>query len=402
MLAVPYFQVSMSFDDISRYLTLVNEMPGASAMNWRIEELFQRDIDWWRVQHKIVPYLKQQEQPHFFNSLTIALVPVRNNSISEFSDTGWNPPTLQSEESFEDGDVHHFGPVSCGYWAKWSHPAEDNARLGQICWNTQEVCGVAIDGQHRLAAIKELGATGATSSVPVILVVLHPKLGFAHRERADVIDTLRRLFIDLNKHAQKVSRARQILLDDRDPASICVRAFIGEQLTVGDTELDSSPPVLPLSFVDWHSEQARFDEGPYLTTILGADWSIAKVLNIRPFEDPMAHDDIDRLISRLESRLEIALTEAHARLTECRRYDRPFGFNDEQLDSIATGFRAKWCAPLIHLFTRLSPYSELIRLRKSQGTLSPEFANWYALTRIFAAIEARRVPGRPPVSPRTT
>ena len=48
--AVPYFQVSMSFDDISRYLTLVSEMPGAAAMNWRVEELFQRDIDWKRVQ----------------------------------------------------------------------------------------------------------------------------------------------------------------------------------------------------------------------------------------------------------------------------------------------------------------------------------------------------------------
>ena len=44
--AVPYFQVSMSFGDISTYLNLVSEMPGASAMNWKVEELFQRDIDW--------------------------------------------------------------------------------------------------------------------------------------------------------------------------------------------------------------------------------------------------------------------------------------------------------------------------------------------------------------------
>ena len=217
-----------------------------------------------------------------------------------------------------------------------------------------------------------------TSNVPVILVVLHPTLGYAGQGVAGVIETLRRLFIDLNKHAQKVSRARQILLDDRDPSSICVRTFIGSQLTSGEDELTSSTPTLPLSLVDWHSEQARFDDGPYVTTILGTDWAIAKILNIRPFEDPMAHDQIDRLITRLE-RLDITLADARTRNGECRKHERPFGFSDADLAVIADGFRAKWCAPLIHLLTRLIPYRELIDLRRSRDTLRPEFANWYAL-----------------------
>ena len=212
----------------------------------------------------------------------------------------------------------------------------------------------------------------------MILVVLHPTLGYVGKGVTAVIETLRRLFIDLNKHAQKVSRARQILLDDRDPSSICVRAFIGSQLTSGDDELTSSTPRVPLSLVDWHSEQARFDDGPYVTTILGTDWAIARILNIRPFEDPMAHDQIDRLITRLE-RLDITLTDARSRNDECRKHDRPFGFSDDDLGVIAKGFRAKWSAPLIYLLTRLSPYRELIDLRRSRDTLRPEFANWYAL-----------------------
>ena len=81
---------------------------------------------------------------------------------------------------------------------------------------------------------------------------------------------------------------------------------------MGACELAATPPVLPLSLVDWHSEQARFDEGPYLTTILGSDWAVAKVLNVKPFEDPMAHDDIDKLIARLEARLGIRLPEAQS------------------------------------------------------------------------------------------
>ena len=259
-----------------------------------------------------------------------------------------------------------------------NQPEDDGARLGQLCWNTKEVCGVAIDGQHRLAAIKELDATMGTSSVPVILVVLHPTLGYTGHGVTGVIETLRRLFIDLNKHAQKVSRARQILLDDRDPASICVRAFIGSQLTHGEEELTSSPPTLPLSLVDWHSEQARFDDGPYLTTILGTDWAIAKTLNIKPFEDPMAHDRIDKLITRLE-RLDITLAEARGRNDDCRRHERPFSFDDTDLALIAGGFRTKWCGPLVYLMTRLLPYRQLIDLRRSRDTMRPEFANWYAL-----------------------
>ena len=73
---------------------------------------------------KIVPYLKQQAQPHFFNSLTIALLPIRKESIEGFSETGWHPPELHNEENFSQGAVRRFGPMSCGYWSPWSQPAE--------------------------------------------------------------------------------------------------------------------------------------------------------------------------------------------------------------------------------------------------------------------------------------
>jgi DGQHR domain-containing protein len=378
---IPYFQVSMSFADVKSYLTLVSEMPGASSVNWKIEELFQRDIDWGRVQNRIVPYLKQRDQPHFFNSLTIALLPFRGAQVQDFEQTDWNPPGLESPNNFSNGRMVDYGPISCGYWQSWNTPNDDGARLGQLAWNTSEICAVAIDGQHRLAAIKELQDPGVNSTVPVILVVLHPLLGFAVRGRSPVIDTLRRLFIDLNKHAQKVSRARQILLDDRDPASICVRALIGTELTTGVHELDSTPPKLPLSLIDWHSEQAKFDEGPYLTTILGTDWAVATVLGIKPFEDPMAHDEIESLIGKLESQLGIVLDSARARLLDDRRFERPFGFvdSDDELGAIAIGFQRHWSRALVQLFTGLSPYKTLIELRKSLDTLNPGFANWFAL-----------------------
>ncbi|NDB68928.1 MAG: hypothetical protein EB015_13155, partial [Methylocystaceae bacterium] len=76
---------------------------------------------------------------------------------------------------------------------------------------------------------------------------------------------MRKLFIDLNKHAQKVSRARQLLLDDREPLALAIRKTIGADLNLKPTgATEHGLPIgadgefqtrLPLELVDWHGEQ---------------------------------------------------------------------------------------------------------------------------------------------------
>jgi DGQHR domain-containing protein len=387
---IPYFQVSISFEDAAQYLKLVSEMPGADSINWQIEELFQRDIDWQRVEKKIVPYLKQQEQPQFFNSITIALLPTSDGAFRTYSEEQeWKAPKLANQELFDDGAIQELGPVTCGYWQSWDDAGEDGARLGQLCWNTDQVCGVAIDGQHRLAAIKQVAGPGGAYSgttVPVIFIVLHPKLGYATGgTRDELIQELRTLFIDLNKHARTVNRARQILLDDRDPAAICVRALVGNGLTTGASELQEHTPSLPLSMVDWHSEQAKFDTGPYLTTILGLDWLVTKGIQVRAVQDHqdwMSWDKLEKSILHLERQVSVDLSTAKIRLEDCRKYERPFFFHDEpenELKKIRDGFCQNWAMPTVHLLTELSPYRQLVDLRQKQGSLTPEFANWFSL-----------------------
>mgnify|MGYP006292363925 FL=1 len=113
-ITIPYFQVNMTFSDAASYLSLVSDMPGSSSMEWRIEELFQRDIDWTRVQRKIVPYLKQNNNPQFFNALTIALLPFQGSSLTDFTAASWKTPTLEDETRFAKRTS--FGPIRCGFW----------------------------------------------------------------------------------------------------------------------------------------------------------------------------------------------------------------------------------------------------------------------------------------------
>lgn len=385
---VPYFQICPSLHDVACHFRLVAEIADAASIAWSIEELSNLSVNWNLAQRELVPYLASGDRPQFLSGLTAVLLPIRGGRIASHVETNdCEAPHLDNEVQFDEGSVRHFGSLTCGYWCDWESAGQDEARLGQLTWNTEQMRAIVIDGQEKLAAIREL--TGGAScryrhtSIPVTLVVMHPDLGFNRGAGRDaLIDMMRRLFIDLNKHARTVSRARQILLDDRDPASICVRTVVGPELRTGAAQLKESPPVLPLSLVDWHSEQAKFDVGPYLTTILGLDWAVANILTIKPFEDPMAFDETERLIDRLERMLAITMDHARDRLIESRRYERPFSFIEEpinELDVISNGFRQRWCRPLVYLLSEFRPYRMLIDLRQRLDTLRPEFANWYAL-----------------------
>jgi DGQHR domain-containing protein len=392
---IPYFQISMSFPHAASNLMLISDMPGSASLNWKIEELFQRDIDWERVEHGIIPYLKQDNQSQFFNSLTIALLPIYDDKITTYSaDKPWAAPELDNKNDFSGGMTVNFGPLTCGYWEAWDKPGDRTAKLGRMSWNIDQMCGVAIDGQHRLAAIKELVNPGSSpytdSSIPVIFIVLDEKLGAnLTSTRDELLPVLRGLFIDLNKNAEKVKRSRQILLDDREPTSICVRSLVGKSLCGGQQELEEETPRMPLSLIDWHSDSAKFDDGPYLSTILGLDYTIAKILDIKPLDDPMDWTALRKNCDKLEKKLPIDLSRAMARLDHCEDMEEPFGFEQpnaeeekagemDELQVISEAFAKKYAAPIIHLLSKFSPYENFINLRSEENTLTPEFANWYA------------------------
>lgn len=392
---VAYFLTVMNYKQISASLRLVSELPGAASYDWKLEELYQREINWFRVEKRIVPYLRQTSQAQFFNAITVALLPCKNGRVIGMADESWNPPKLPSQEDFSpDGCVKTFGPISCGYWGNWTGPGHDNARLGRICWNLDEVAAVAIDGQHRLAAIKMFhsASSESKSSVPVILVVAHPDLGVDEgQDGAGSVSITRKLFIDLNKHAVKVSRARQILLDDHDPVSVCTRAIVGSSLQHGDAEFLESR--LPLTIVDWHTEQAKFDTGPYVTTILGLDWAVSQFLGFKPYKDPLNYDEAESILGCIENSLGVRLEDARRRLKTAEMAEGPFDFEGEdegnELGLIKIGFMQAWAPALVTLLRSLKPYAALMRDRVDDKTLSPEFASWWVVkSRIGSTVPA--------------
>ncbi|MBE1548131.1 hypothetical protein GGC64_002139 [Mycobacterium sp. OAS707] len=385
---IPYFATTVSLKDAAADLRLTSEIPGAENIEWSLNELYQRDIDWPRVERQIVPYLRNSEIPQFFNSITIALLPydtMRGRLADKFdSNIEWNPPELANEETFEK--IIEVGPIKIGTWNSWNSPSDDEFRSGRIRWNTDEVFGVAIDGQHRLAAIKSYvqGAASVAniqgSRIPVIFLLFDEQVGYRGPVDPPTVELLRALFIDLNKHAQTVKRGRQILLDDRDPHAVCVRTLIAERLSDHADSLHGAPPRLPLSLVDWHSEQAKFDVGPYLSTVLGLDWIVIRALDTKPISDWTDYNAIARQITKIESRTGISLASARGRLTELQNLQvSSFSYLEPDLDAIRTAFGEVWRKPIIKLLTEFQPYADLIAQRVEDGSFSMQYQQWYQL-----------------------
>ncbi|MBA4021712.1 MAG: hypothetical protein C0482_05065 [Gordonia sp.] len=386
---IPYFTTSLTFRDAARSLQLTSEMPGGENVKWTLAELYQRDINWARVEDQIVPYLKNLDRPQFFNSITVALLPLDRNKgeiLDSFSETEeWILPNFDSSFSF--GKQLDIGPIKFGFWDSWLNVDDPEFQIGKMLWNRDQVFPVAIDGQHRLAAIKDLIEISASddkvikSRVPIIFVLFDPRLGFKTPNPDEtIVSILRRLFIDLNKHAMTVRRGRQILLDDQDPTARCVRALVANGLEDGLAGLKTIPPYIPLSLTDWHSEQAKFDEGPYVTTILGLDWIVLKALGIKPISDWTDYTGVRNQIDRLQKALQIDLAEASDRLDQAEEVDQtPFTYSNDDLDHIVKAFKSMWVAPIVDVITSLRPYKAVIDRREADDSLSVEFQQWFKL-----------------------
>ena len=392
---VPYMSAVLRVQQVSEYLKLVTETSSYAVQDWSLEELFQRDVDQSRVHEIAGRYLNPAAtRPQFFNSLTVVL------TADPDIDPPYNPPNPYPEK-YETPDL---GPIRVSYGKRaidGEYPAPGS--FGYLSWNRNEVMAVAIDGQHRLAALKELHRlnpqAASDTTVSVLFLMFDSALGFRSPHEMKPVEAMRSIFIDLNKRAVPVTRARNLLLDDLDAHSEMVRKLVGRRLNfhqVKDQVHDGLPvgadgefkSRLPLAMVDWHGEQrSKIDVGPYVTSILGVDWIVKRLLGEKtlPFEKvPDAFDlspDDDKYYEKLDKALkawpETWRNGVESRLREAEGNRRAFFLNRDEVESIGEEFLDTWGRPVTRLLTRTGPYADLVNLRLARRTVNGAFSQWY-------------------------
>ena len=397
---LPYFITVMSFTDIASSFSLVEDYPLYKTQDWKLEELYQRSLNHERVRDIATTYLSPgvAGRPPFFNSITIALnaqlkTPKSPEGLSKFNGTAKSYGLRGL--SISTNATEKFGALE----------VPQSGAAGQACWlRTDELMAVAIDGQHRLAAIKEFvkqdQAEGYRSFMSVVVLVLDEEFGFASPSKMSSLDAMRSVFIDLNKHAVSVSTARNILLDDQSAYSRCVRAIISGRLALsalveGTTHSISAEAPradgefsrrVPLALIDWHTEhKSKFDEGPYVSSVLALSWCVEKIMkhsSAKCFKIPARFDpDTDnpyKSFGRAINQLSLG-NQCKDRLAECESATppRPFHFDKEELDAIGEKFSEQWGGALTTLLCELLPYRTVVRMRMNNKSVTPQFTQWY-------------------------
>ncbi|AOE49514.1 DNA sulfur modification protein DndB [Kangiella sediminilitoris] len=368
---IPYFSVVLPMSFIAEQFTLIDEIPNSERIEWTLQELFQRDIAWERVDEGLVKYLQNESIQQFFNSLTVALLPKKGHGLADKYDESEHIASLGNE--FEE-------PVQVGGCSVQAFEGS-NGLAGKILWDKKEIAPIAVDGQHRLAAIKQLVKKIhpdklAKTFVPVILIIPHKNLNYTSpvKDTESVFSSLRKIFIDLNQNAKPVSRARNILLNDSDIVSICTRSLIGSKLTTSKEDNK-----VHLGLVDWVSEKNKFETGPFITTLLILSDIVSNILKINNLKEPQMEYD-PKIKNWVKN-----IFKADAELTEdimeqvryCYNQEIPLTFKPEQLIQLRDSFEKLW-SPWIHkLFTELSPYKELTSYVEEHQLHSPELVNLY-------------------------
>jgi len=195
-----FYSTKMTARDLASQVKFASEVWQAKALDHWI----QRALNTARAKKEIARYLAQHED-HFFNSIVIAAL---------------------------DGSPKFF-PVQFTDDPQFAILADDrmNAAFGVLRFDGTQAY-YALDGQHRLKAIKALIDEETE---------FQPSLGFGDDEfsvllvvpsqnesREEFMQKYRRLFSHLNRYAKPMDKATTIIMEEDDLFAVCTRRLIQE------------------------------------------------------------------------------------------------------------------------------------------------------------------------------
>ena len=194
-----YFMVRMSMRELAENVKYAEEIHGETQLS----DAIQRELNKSRAAKEIASYLVKQED-RFFSSIVVAALR---------GDPQWHPVNMEDDPQFS---------------ILMSDKNLSNA-FGVLAFNGDQDY-YALDGQHRLSAIRALIDRKVdleppegfrNEQVPVIIVtprLLEPEDEFKIRYR--------RLFGHLNRYAKAMSQFDNIVMDEDDAFAIITRRLV--------------------------------------------------------------------------------------------------------------------------------------------------------------------------------
>lgn len=251
-----YVQSTLKMKDLHDF-QLIADIPGSER--WNVRDLFQRNINTERIEGEggLLDYFKNKNSIKYFNPIALVVLPQRDNKPLT------TLPLLM--ENKNEGDLlgldeSKLSTLNWEDYYQFTYLYNNDVNLSKIAWNSEKCSIVAVDGQHRLTALKRLYDFNKNTNdnnikdwkIPVVFLI--PRKLRADLDSDNLIEIIRKIFMYINMKAENVNESRAILLDDENINSICVQEIIDHIHSQDFNTLEDQENTrkhLPLYMVNW-------------------------------------------------------------------------------------------------------------------------------------------------------
>ncbi len=210
-----YFMVRMTMRELAENVKFAEEIHGPNLLS----DAIQRQLNRSRAHGQIASYLANHED-RFFNSLVVAAIE---------GEPQWYPVSIEEIPEFKilSGD------------------RKLSEAFGVLTFNGEQIY-YALDGQHRLAAIRSLVEGDSEYVEPsgfkneeVSVIIVMPRM---LEDTDEFIVRYRRLFGHLNRYAKSMSKFENVIMDEDDTIAIATRRLVTEHefFRSGSNQFESS------------------------------------------------------------------------------------------------------------------------------------------------------------------
>lgn len=366
---------------------------------WGFEALFQRMINKKRVDEEIISgYLRNDDKIKFFPPLTIAIIPAAHNApLREY------PKPIFVKRNDASGSTLSTEGMEINMPFQDSTKEIASSQPVHFKWDQSKFIGVAIDGQHRISALRsfvsEHDQDAASKDIPAIFIVFDSALILGR----DILQATREIFVDVNSKPKTVDESRLILLNDRDvPAEITRRliatAFApsGELTSYAKKKLYTGGNLLvyealPQELVNVTADKQAADVGKLPPWQFTSAFIIHRMVrsfviknDLKEFEELAGTTDIPADVSEDDPDY-----DAKKEIIDRRKYEEEpepdetaifidskdfFSFNPKSTLWLADRIIAKWGAAFKAMLTGFTPYHMMIEefLTRESSLSTPE------------------------------
>jgi hypothetical protein len=270
---------SVKVDELDQDISFYEEL--TKDKSWPVSQIIQREVDSLRVSNISKSYILGDGRPvKYFPPIIVAILPKEEDgqiklNFKKSAFVSSDVRNLIYEKSiFRDNIKLKDYFLNCENLTKTENLFLLNVSkvfdLNILCWDKTDYYAIVIDGQHRLDALlksKEEDARIEEFRQDVAFLDFSEYVinNEANDDSLSPVEVVRRVFIDINTNAKKVGLVRQILMDDKDLASLMVQSIV-ESVNPDGTD-KSTNKYIKSELVDWYGKSLKH-QVPHVTGIL--------------------------------------------------------------------------------------------------------------------------------------